>query len=269
MVAVIAHRGFAGRAPENTVAALADAIAAGADMVEIDVRPAADGTPVVFHDDRLEGDGPRDGRPLTDREGLIREASLETVRTAEVLGSGRTVPTLAEVMEALPPTAGINVELKSPGSGDRRPGEALPADERDERRRLWAPFVERVLADCAGFEGEILLSSFCEGALAALRAADGDHDAAVLAGPDLGAALAVARRYDCGAIHPPIAAVAGTPFADDPAVDIVAVAREEGRAVNAWTATTWLQFEALAAAGVDGVIAEYPGLGGDDGIGGS
>lgn len=263
MVAVIAHRGFAGHAPENTVAALADALEIGADGVELDVRPAADGTPVVFHDDRLEGDEPRDGRPLTDGEGLVREQPLETVRAAEVLESGRTVPTLAEVLAALPSTAGINVELKSPGSGDRRPGEALPAGERDERRQLWAPFVERVLADCRGFEGTLLFSSFCEGALAALRAANGDREAAVLTGPDLGAALAVARRYDCEAIHPPIAAVAGTSFADEPAVDIVVAAREEGRAINAWTAENWLQFDELERAGVDGVVAEYPGLGGD------
>lgn len=263
MVAVIAHRGFAGCAPENTVAAFTNAIAAGADMVELDVRPAADGTPVVFHDDRLEGDEPRDGRPLTDREGPVREASLGTVKAAEVLGSGRTVPTLAAVLEALPPAAGVNVELKSGGSGDRRPGEALEPDEREERRRIWAPFVDGVLANCSGFEGDLLFSSFHEGALAALRAADGDRDVAVLAGTDLAAALEVARRYDCGAIHPPITAVAGTPFVDDPEVDVVSIAHKEGRAVNAWTATTWLQFEALAEAGVDGIVAEYPGLGGD------
>ncbi|WP_114578888.1 glycerophosphodiester phosphodiesterase [Saliphagus sp. LR7] len=257
MAAVIAHRGFAGSAPENTVAALAGAIEAGADAVELDVRPAACGTPVVFHDDRLEGDEPRDGRPLTDREGLVCDQPLERVRGAEVLESGRTVPTLVEVLEALPSTAGVNVELKSPGTPDRRPGEALSAGERGERRRLWAPFVERVLADCRGFEGDLLFSSFCEGALAALRAAGGG-EAAVLPGPDLEAGLEVARRYDCEAIHPPIAAVVGTPST----ADLVAVAHEEGRAVNAWTATSWLQFDDLERAGVDGVIAEYPGLGG-------
>lgn len=265
MVDVIAHRGFAGSAPENTLTALTGAIEAGADGVELDVQPAACGTPVVFHDDRLEGDTPRDGRALTDREGLVGSQPLDVVREAAVLGTDHRVPTLASVLEALPASALVNVELKSYGGTDRRPGEALPEADRARRRRLWEPFVERVLADCAGFSGGLLFSSFCEGALAALRAADGDRAAAVLAGADLEAALAVARRYDCEAIHPSLMAVAGPPSADDPAVDgsavdLLAVAREEGRAVNAWTATTWLQFDALEAAGVDGIIAEYPGL---------
>ncbi|MFC6768329.1 glycerophosphodiester phosphodiesterase, partial [Natrinema soli] len=70
--AVIAHRGYAGVAPENTIQALTRA--ADRDetaMLEIDVQPAACGTPVVVHDERLEGT--RDGRPLTDAAGLVWE----------------------------------------------------------------------------------------------------------------------------------------------------------------------------------------------------
>jgi len=54
--AVIAHRGYAGVAPENTI----EAVTRAADrdetaMLEIDVQPAACGTPVVIHDERLGG----------------------------------------------------------------------------------------------------------------------------------------------------------------------------------------------------------------------
>lgn len=38
------------------------------------------------------------------------------------------------------------------------------------------------------------------------------------------------------------------------------MAHEEGRAVNVWTVDSWLQFDDLAAAGVDGIVADYPGL---------
>ena len=49
-VLVIAHRGAAGRAPENTLASVRAAIEDGADIVEIDVQETADGEVVVIHD---------------------------------------------------------------------------------------------------------------------------------------------------------------------------------------------------------------------------
>lgn len=56
---VVAHRGYSARWPENTVAGCRAAIAAGADLVEADVRLSAEGTPFCFHDPdlaRLTGD---------------------------------------------------------------------------------------------------------------------------------------------------------------------------------------------------------------------
>lgn len=65
---IIAHRGFSARAPENTLAALDAALAAGADSVEFDVQTAGCGTPVLFHDPMLgrttNGVGPLRRRPL-------------------------------------------------------------------------------------------------------------------------------------------------------------------------------------------------------------
>ncbi|MFC6716483.1 glycerophosphodiester phosphodiesterase [Natrialbaceae archaeon GCM10025810] len=273
---VIAHRGYAGVSPENTIAA---AVAAAeydeTAMLEIDVRPAACGTPVVFHDERLEG--PRDGRPITDAEGPVRETALEDLRAARVLGTGETVPPLAELLEAVPETVGVNVELKGTDVPDLdlRFGEALAADDVDERRAVWEPFVERVVADCDAFGGEILFSSFYEGAIAAVREVGPAYAAAPLVWGDLEGGLEIARRYDCEAIHPPRNAIRGVPMAgeayaglsgngpecEEPEVDALEVAHDEGRAVNVWTVENWNQFDALADAGVDGIVADYPGLG--------
>ncbi|MFH1092096.1 MAG: glycerophosphodiester phosphodiesterase family protein [Pseudomonadota bacterium] len=49
----IAPRGARSRAPENTLAAARQALSAGADMWELDVRFTADQVPVVLHDDTL------------------------------------------------------------------------------------------------------------------------------------------------------------------------------------------------------------------------
>lgn len=57
----IAHRGGAALAPENTLAAFANAMALGADGAELDVQLARDGSVVVVHDLRLSPDLCRDG----------------------------------------------------------------------------------------------------------------------------------------------------------------------------------------------------------------
>ncbi|MBZ6493827.1 glycerophosphodiester phosphodiesterase [Natrinema longum] len=268
--AVIAHRGYAGVAPENTVAAAQRAAAhEETAMLEIDVQPAACGTPVVVHDEHLAGS--RDGRALTDATGLVWETPLEELRETRVLGTDATIPTLSELLAAVPETVGINVELKTPGTTDLRIGESLSPDERAQRRAMWQPFVERVVADCGAFDGDVLFSSFCEGAIAAFRETTTAYAAAPLLWDDLEAGLEIARRYDCEAIHPPRNAIAGTELTATayaglsdgaPEVDVLAAAHDEGRAVNVWTATNWIQFDDLAAAGVDGVVADYPGLAG-------
>src|SRR4030042_6855801 len=53
-ILVIAHRGFSGKAPENTLASFKKAMEAGADVIEFDVRFSRDGHLIVFHDDTLE-----------------------------------------------------------------------------------------------------------------------------------------------------------------------------------------------------------------------
>ena len=80
MPLVIGHRGFAARFPDNSLAGVRAAFAAGADGVEVDVRPCADGEWVCHHD-RV-----RHGRKVAhwSQPALRREG----------------VPTLAEVVDA-------------------------------------------------------------------------------------------------------------------------------------------------------------------------
>jgi glycerophosphoryl diester phosphodiesterase len=51
---IVAHRGHAAHWPENTLAALADAVALGARWLEVDMQLCADGVPVLLHDADLE-----------------------------------------------------------------------------------------------------------------------------------------------------------------------------------------------------------------------
>jgi glycerophosphoryl diester phosphodiesterase len=53
MALIIAHRGYSGKYPENTLLSIEKAIEAGFHGVELDVRATADGKLVLFHDPSL------------------------------------------------------------------------------------------------------------------------------------------------------------------------------------------------------------------------
>ncbi|MFB6101025.1 MAG: glycerophosphodiester phosphodiesterase [Haloplanus sp.] len=251
---VVAHRGFAGVNPENTVAAVR-AAADRADSVEIDVVACADGTPVVFHDARLDSGGHRSssGRPqaaagksrgITDGTGAIRDLPPETVTAATVRGSGEPIPTLDRLLDAT--SVPLDVELKRPASAVVRRG-VVPTADRAAARDRWQPFVNRV-CDALDADGrEARLSSFCEGALAAVREYTSTRPLAPLC-RDLTVGRELAARYDADAIHPSLTAVR----------EAASVPRE--RTVNVWTIRTWFEARAAVDAGADGLIADYPGL---------
>ncbi|MEZ2578475.1 glycerophosphodiester phosphodiesterase [Buttiauxella ferragutiae] len=60
--AIVAHRGAWHQAPENSLLSLKNAIEAGYQIVEIDVRQSVDGELFLFHDETLE----RSKRPIKD-----------------------------------------------------------------------------------------------------------------------------------------------------------------------------------------------------------
>lgn len=246
---VFAHRGFAGVFPENTVAAVRGAAELGADAVEIDVQPTANGDVVVFHDRRLDG---ADGGGLTDGSGVVWEQSAATVRNARVLDTEECVPLLSDVLAAVPDDVLVNVELKNPGSDAIRPGEALSGAARDTARERWTPFVDSVLSVVDEHDHDVLYSSFCEGALAAVDAVGSGEGLAALVAPNCAdAGAAVARRYDVDAIHPPV---------DQLSDGLRALASELDADCNAWTVRDWRDASTALRAGADGIIADYPGL---------
>ncbi|MCU4971572.1 glycerophosphodiester phosphodiesterase family protein [Halobacteria archaeon AArc-m2/3/4] len=103
---LIAHRGFAAVAPENTIAAVR-AAADRADAVEFDVRRCGSGELVVFHDDTIDR--------VTGGTGRVADCSLEELQSYTVLDSDETIPTLAELLAALPAGVNVNLEIKDEG----------------------------------------------------------------------------------------------------------------------------------------------------------
>jgi glycerophosphoryl diester phosphodiesterase len=77
---LIAHRGYAGRYPENTIPAIEAALAAGARNIELDLQLTADRIPVLFHDRdlfRIMGLSGSVGK-ITASEFLAKEAAYRS-----------------------------------------------------------------------------------------------------------------------------------------------------------------------------------------------
>lgn len=224
----IAHRGFAGRFPENTLSAVRSALAADADGIEIDVRRCGSGEPVVIHDETVDR--------VTDRSGAVSALSRSALASCSVLGTGEGVPTLEAVCELIPEDVRLHVELKEVG---------VAAD---------------AVALAASYPFDLQVSAFEPAALDA-AAGVADVPRAYLFGTESSVpfasrfstgveeALATARELDCEAVHPHWEDCDGT---------FVEHAHEAGFAVNAWTVRSCKSAEALAAAGADGLIADAP-----------
>ena len=88
---IIAHRGASGEYPENTMLAIEQAIAQGADAIELDVF-AVQGELIVIHDHHLQR--------TTNGKGSIYQYSVEQLKQFDA-GKGERIPALAQVLRRL------------------------------------------------------------------------------------------------------------------------------------------------------------------------
>jgi glycerophosphoryl diester phosphodiesterase len=109
---VVAHRGYSGLYPENTMLAFTKAAGADADEIELDVHLSKDGRVVVIHDETVER--------VTGKPGNVRDLTFDELRSldASALYKGEfgfnPVPSLEEYFSWVKDT-GIttNIELKN------------------------------------------------------------------------------------------------------------------------------------------------------------
>ena len=168
---VIAHRGGAGLWPENTLFAFRNAVEIGADALEFDVHATGDGELVVLHDSTVDR--------TTNGSGRVDEMTWEALRELDAgyhwtadggasypyRGMGLKVPSLDEVMSALPDTRMI-IELKGVSETGRarfsRAIEASPLPERKVIASFRSESVKYIRANNPGIAtsstaGEVLL----------------------------------------------------------------------------------------------------------------
>ncbi|HXG64292.1 MAG TPA: glycerophosphodiester phosphodiesterase family protein [Blastocatellia bacterium] len=110
---VIAHRGGAREATENTIAAFQRALRLGAEGIETDLRLTRDGVVVLYHDDRF---GRVEGLPAPQRTRLISDMTYAELSATPLLRVGEgdgdsRVPTLDQALAAIG-SGVLNIEIK-------------------------------------------------------------------------------------------------------------------------------------------------------------
>ncbi len=103
-IAIVAHRGFNKKYPENTLLSFRKAIEAKADYIELDVHFSADHEIVVIHNGTTGN--------VADKDLVVSETNLEVLKTLDI-GQGEKIPTLQEVFDLCKGKIGINIEIKA------------------------------------------------------------------------------------------------------------------------------------------------------------
>lgn len=231
---VLAHRGLALEAPENTLLAFAKAVGIGATHLETDVHGSADGVSMVSHDpDLMRLAGRRVGvGQLTSRE--LRKIDL---------GHGQGFCSLADALDAFPETR-FNIDIKSADAVT--PTVAAIRDAGATDRVLIGSFSPaRRLAVVRQLPG-VATSISSRGAVAAVTAAR------------TAGGLPTLRRIlrDVQAVQFPLSILRMPTMTPR----TIAAFHAAGVEVHAWTINDEPTMEHLLALGVDGLVTDRADL---------
>jgi glycerophosphoryl diester phosphodiesterase len=239
-----AHRGAAGLAPENTLAAFRMAIELGVDGTELDLQTTKDGVVVAIHDDTVDR--------TTDGRGRIGDLALDEVKRLDAGGKfgaafrGERIPTLREIVELVKASGNerfrLILEIKFAAG---REGEPTDLEERVLAVLRETDFLDRVVTQ-----------SFHHPSAAKMKRL----------APGVPAGLLVGQRRQPA---DPVAAVRGhgvdyyAPHHSLVTPDLLRILHDEGIPVVTWTVNDPADMRRLMAMGLgslpgDGMISDFP-----------
>jgi glycerophosphoryl diester phosphodiesterase len=235
-----AHRGGAALWPENSLLAFRNALALGADFLELDVHLSRDGEVMVIHDATLDR--------TTDGSGPVRERTAAELRALHLKDRGgaptaEPVPTLDEVVALA-------------AAGQRQ---MLLEIKTDDRKRRYPGIEEKVMAvlDRHRFTSFAIVMAFERETWRRVRAIRPDARAG---------ALYSARALPAAAIEPELQALrqAGIGFVGLEqrlvTADVARQARLAGLTLGVWTVNERDAIERFIGQGVGVVITDRPDL---------
>jgi len=228
-VLAIAHRGASGYAPENTIAAFRRAVSQGISFIETDLHLTRDAHFVAIHDEKVDR--------TTSGHGEVHQMTLAEIRRLDAGSwfasefSGERVPTLVEILEfSRKHDVVFYLELKPNG--------------------FWGG--EHALISNLRESGEIprvVVISFDPGILAGLRKIEPTlmtgllHDGQIVD--------PFAKALEIGARQLAVQGDLVTP-------NFLKEAHKRDLQVVCWTVNSPAHMRSLQAAGVDGIMSDYP-----------
>jgi glycerophosphoryl diester phosphodiesterase len=238
-----AHRGGAGEAPENTLAAFEAAVDLGYRYLETDVQATKDGVLLAFHDDVLDR--------LTDRSGRICELTLAEVRGADAgyafspdggvthphRGMGLTIPTLEELL-TLWDDVFINIDAKSDATV--------------------APLVA-LISRLNAFR-RVCIGSFSDRRVARIRALAAGRICSSMGQVATGTAFLASRSGRMPRFHADCLQVPQRWGLFRIDKRFVNAAHRAGLPVHVWTIDDRAEMETLLDLGVDGIMTDRPSM---------
>ncbi len=233
---IIAHRGFSGKAPENTMAAFRKALGLGVDGIELDIHLSNDGQLAVIHDE--------DVSRTTDGKGLVENMSSEELRNLDAGNwfsgkfRGERIPFLEEVMQLVSGSVTLWIEIKKGSrlySGIEQKAIALIEKYRAEQWCVLHSFEPEVLENISSLRPGLPVFYTLE--LASPRIFENFIRSPL---PRLSNAKGFNVNHD--AID----------------ADCIKAAGERNMKVLAWTVNEEKDLREMLEMGVDGIISNYP-----------
>jgi glycerophosphoryl diester phosphodiesterase len=242
MTIIVAHRGASAQAPENTMESFRLGLEAGADAIELDVHLTADRQLAVIHDDTLDR--------TTDRTGAVAELAMDEIRQADAgarfarpgdsgfpfAGRGVRVPALPEVLDWLPDTSGLVIEIKARAAADA--------------------VVDAVSGHAARSDGRLSVISFDEVAIDRVRELDPPLRTGYLVAP--GQPIDTAMAWASGRGHTGVHPWEGD-LGDDP-LPVLAEAKVLGLDVGCYVVNDPARMKFVADFGLWGFVTDLPDL---------
>ncbi|MEY8763254.1 MULTISPECIES: glycerophosphodiester phosphodiesterase [Clostridium] len=223
----IAHRGFSGMYPENTMEAFKKAVEIGSDGIETDLHITKDGVIVICHDETIDR--------TTDGSGFIKDYTYREL-TEFNAGHGEKIPSLDELMDYMKDkNLLLNLELKN----DVIPYENL---ERSTIDKIYE----------YGLKKNVIVSSFNHNSMQKVKKYDSSIKTGLLYGSPIHNPGEYAKRIGADALHPLFSLVMDKATIND--------IKRNGILINVYTVNEKSYMKKLIDLGVDGIITNYPNL---------
>jgi glycerophosphoryl diester phosphodiesterase len=227
----IAHRGYSGKYPENTMMSFENAVIEKCDGIETDVQLTRDGEMVLCHDELLER--------TTDGSGLLVNYTFNELRklnaSVNFKNTNEKIPTLKELLDLAKESEIIlNLELKNSVI---------------EYKGLEEKVID--LVHSYGLQDKIIISSFNHYSVKKCKEISPDLQCGILYESVIYNVGSYAKSLGVDACHPNFYTL--KPY-------IVEEIKKNGLKINAYTVNEEEYMEMMIAMGIDGIITNYPNI---------